>query len=159
MSPFCNYRQHGQTPLIGSWIRRTALRASSGTLLLKPAGCSGLIEAERNSELPEQQRGCLEKRWGCRLAPRFVALLRSCDSVLPTPHIIVPRRVCRSVFRGPLQFIITTVTVVTRPICRGFLRDGRLLGRAMYRHTYHHREKPSSSLCGSLRDVTLQHRS
>jgi hypothetical protein len=54
MSPFCNYRQHGQTPLIGSWIRRSALRASSDTLLLKPAGCSELIEVERNSELPEQ---------------------------------------------------------------------------------------------------------
>ncbi len=25
----------------------------------------------------------------------------------------------------------------------------------MYRHTYRHREKPSSFLCGSLRDVTL----
>jgi hypothetical protein len=40
--------------------------------------------------------------------------------------------------REPLHFIVTTVTVVTLPMSRGFLRDGPLLGSAIYRH----REKP-----------------
>ena len=56
-------------------------------------------------------------------------------SQAPTRHITSQsRRECRTASREPLHFIVTTVTVVTLPISRGFLRDSPLLRSTIYRH-------------------------
>jgi hypothetical protein len=60
------------------------------------------------------------------------------------------RRERCTAFREPLHFIVITVTVVTLPMSKGFLRDDPLLRSAIYRHIYRPivTEK-SPSLCGS----------
>ena|SRR5829696_1536134 len=74
---------------------------------------------------------------GSGLATHFYALL--------LPRLLAHRTISRfpkkwcTAFREPLQ---RTVTVVTLPIPRALHCDGPLVGSAIYRHTYRHREVP-----------------